>query len=51
VATPLIAGGEEQLLKEIPLKPGQTKLLKIRALPLNGGFYPASIILRETRYP
>ncbi len=51
VATPLVAGGEEQLLKEIPLKPGQTKLLKIKALPLNGGFYPASIVIRESRYP
>lgn len=51
VVTPLVAGGEEQLLKEIPLKPGQTKLLKIKALPLNGGFYPASIVLRESRYP
>jgi hypothetical protein len=51
MATPLIAGGEEQLLKEIPLKPNETKLLKIRGIPLNGGFYPASIILRESRYP
>lgn len=51
VATPLISGGEEQLLKEIPLKPGQTKLLKIKAMPLNGGFYPASIVVRESRYP
>ena len=51
VATPLVASGDEQLLKEIPLRPGETKLLKIRAIPLNGGFYPASIILRETRYP
>ena len=51
LVTPLLAGGEEQLLKEIPLAPGQTKLLKIKALPLNGGFYPASIILRETRRP
>lgn len=51
VATPLVASGEEQLLKEIPLKPGETRLLKIKAIPLNGGFYPASIILRESRYP
>lgn len=51
VVTPLVAGGEEQLLKEIPLKPGETRLLKIKAIPLNGGFYPASIILRESRYP
>ncbi len=51
VATPLVGSGDEQLLKEIPLKPGETKLLKIKALPLNGGFYPASIILRESRYP
>ena len=51
VATPLVASGEEQLLKEIPLKPGETRLLKIKAPPLNGGFYPASIILRESRYP
>lgn len=51
VATPLVASGDEQLLKEIPLRPGETKLLKVRAIPLNGGFYPASLILRETRYP
>lgn len=51
VVTPLVAGGEEQLLKEIPLKPGETRLLKIKAIPLNGSFYPASIILRESRYP
>jgi len=51
VVTPLVASGEEQLLKEIPLKPGETKLLKIKALPLNGGFYPASIILRQSRHP
>ena len=51
VGTPLVKGGEERLLKEIPLKPGETKLLKINAIPLNGGFYPASIILRESRYP
>ncbi|MBN2082917.1 hypothetical protein JW859_12030 [bacterium] len=51
VVTPLVASGEEQLLKEIPLKPGETKLLKIKALPLNGGFYPASIILRQSRQP
>jgi hypothetical protein len=51
VGTPLVKGGDEQLLKEIPLKPGETKLLKINAMPLNGGFYPASIILRESRYP
>jgi hypothetical protein len=51
VATPLVAGGEELLLREVPLPPGSTRLLKIRALALNGGFYPASIILRETRYP
>ena len=51
VGTPLVGGGDEQLLKEIPLKPGETKLLKITAIPLNGGFYPASIILRESRYP
>jgi hypothetical protein len=51
VGTPLVKGGDEQLLKEIPLKPGETKLLKIAAIPLNGGFYPASIILRESRYP
>ena len=51
IATPLVASGDEVLLKEIPLRPGQTKLLKIKALPLNGGFYPASTILRETRMP
>jgi hypothetical protein len=51
VVTPLISGGDEQLLKEIPLKPGETKLLKIKALPLNGGYYPASIIIRQTRHP
>jgi len=51
LVTPLVVGGEEQLLKEIPLKPGETRLLKIKAIPLNGGFYPASIILRESRYP
>ena len=49
--TPLVAGGEEFLLKEIPMRPGQTKLLKIAAIPLNGGFYPASIIVRESRHP
>ena len=51
VATPLVVSGEEQLLKEVPVKPGETKLLRIKAIPLNGGFYPASIILRESRYP
>jgi hypothetical protein len=51
IATPLVAGGEEQLLQEIPLPPGQTKLLSIKAIALNGGFYPASIVVRETRYP
>jgi len=34
VATPLIAGGNEQLLTEIPLKPGETTLLKIKGMPL-----------------
>ena len=51
VVTPLVASGEEMMLKEIPLKPGETKLLKVRAIPLNGGFYPASLIVRQTRYP
>lgn len=51
IATPLVASGDEVLLKELPLRPGQTKLLKIKGLPLNGGFYPASIILRESRLP
>ncbi|MCB1186053.1 hypothetical protein KDL29_02705 [bacterium] len=51
VGTSLVASGEEQLLKDIPLRPGETKLLRIRAIPLNGGFYPASIIIREQRYP
>ena len=51
MGTALVASGEEQLLKDIPLRPGETKLLRIRALPLNGGFYPASIIIREQRYP
>ena len=51
ITTPLISGGDEQLLKEIPLAPGKTKLLTIKALPLNGGFYPASIIIRESRLP
>jgi hypothetical protein len=51
IFTPLISGGSEQLLKEIPLKPGQTRLLRIKGIALNGGFYPASIIVRETRMP
>jgi hypothetical protein len=51
LGTSLVSSGEEQLLKDIPLRPGETKLLKIRAIPLNGGFYPASIIIREQRYP
>lgn len=51
MGTALVSSGEEQLLKDIPLRPGETKLLKIRAIPLNGGFYPASIIIREQRYP
>jgi hypothetical protein len=51
VTTPLIAGGEEQLLLEIPLAPGQQRELRVQAMPLNGGFYPASIILRRTRLP
>ncbi|MEZ5337797.1 MAG: hypothetical protein R3F46_05985 [bacterium] len=51
LGTSLVASGEEQLLKDIPLRPGETKLLRIRAIPLNGGFYPASIIIREQRYP
>lgn len=51
VVTQLVESGGEQLLKEIPLAPGQTKLLKIKAMPLNGSFYPASIILRQSREP
>jgi hypothetical protein len=51
VATSLISGGEEQLLREIPLKPGQTRLLRVKAIALNGGFYPASLVVREKRLP
>jgi hypothetical protein len=51
ISTPLVAGGDEHLLQEIPLPPGKTKLLKVKAIALNGGFYPASVVVRETRYP
>ncbi len=51
VSTPLVTSGEEQVLKEIGLAPGENKQLRIKALALNGGFYPASVIVRETRYP
>jgi hypothetical protein len=49
VATPLVRGGEEQMLKEVPLPPGATKKVRVKAMALNGSFYPASIILREER--
>jgi hypothetical protein len=49
VSTPLVRGGEEQLLKEIPLPPKATKKVRIKAIALNGSFYPASIIFREER--
>jgi hypothetical protein len=51
VSTPLVAGGEEQVMKEIGLAPGESRMLRIKAIALNGGFYPASVILRETRNP
>jgi hypothetical protein len=51
IASPLVAGGAEQILKVLSLAPGESRHLKIRAIALNGGFYPASIILRETRDP
>jgi hypothetical protein len=51
VVTPLVAAGDEFLVREIPLPPGSSQRLSIRAMALNGGFYPASIILRETRLP
>jgi len=51
IASPLVAGGSEQILKVLNLAPGESRQLKIRAIALNGGFYPASIILRETRDP
>ncbi|MDQ3023136.1 MAG: hypothetical protein M3R04_01930 [bacterium] len=49
VSTALVRGGEEEMLREIPLPPGATKKLRIKAIALNGSFYPASIILREER--
>lgn len=51
VVTMLVKGGEEQILDELTLAPGESRRLKIVGIPLNGGFYPASIIIRETRNP
>jgi hypothetical protein len=51
ITTPLVGPGDEALLKEIPLPPGAHRLLKVKGIALNGGFYPASVILRETRNP
>lgn len=51
VYTPLVASGEELLLREIPLPPGASQQLRLKAIALNGGFYPASVIIRETRFP
>jgi hypothetical protein len=51
IATALVPGGEEQLLTQIPVKPLATRTVKIKAIALNGGFYPASIIFRETPEP
>jgi hypothetical protein len=49
--TPLVRGGDEHLLAEVPIKPGETKLVTIKGMALNGCFYPASVIFRETRLP
>jgi hypothetical protein len=49
ISTPLVKGGEEFELQEVPLPPGATKKVRIKAIALNGSFYPASIILREER--
>jgi hypothetical protein len=51
ISTPLVTGGEEQVLKEVTVPPGESRWLRIKALALNGGFYPASVIVRDTRYP
>jgi hypothetical protein len=49
--TPLASSGGEELLDTLTIPPGTSRLLRISAIALNGGFYPASIILRETRDP
>lgn len=49
--TRLAPSGGEELLDTLTLQPGETRRLQISAIALNGGFYPASIILRETRDP
>jgi hypothetical protein len=49
--TPLVSSGGEELLDTLSIAPGETRRLRISAIALNGGFYPASIILRETRDP
>jgi hypothetical protein len=51
ISTLLVKGGDEQPLKKITLGVGETRKLRITAMPLNGGFYPASIILRESLMP
>ncbi|MCC7478289.1 hypothetical protein IT575_07490 [bacterium] len=51
VVSQLVKGGDEQLMDQVTLQPGASKRLKIVGIPLNGGFYPASIIIRDTKMP